>query len=225
MAFLKVGGSLVGPTLISEAHPEYDDLASEKDRKAASIASLPNMEPKEVDRLLGESTDGVTRARYKIEVAYIDARKASGPSACSVTVWESGRRFHGGGDQSMFWCINSQNQSEGCGGLIPDNMVRGGVALCPHCKRSVNQKLLPVTRVGVFSPRNLAMEIHKIFRHLGSDADIYLKHHKSSSEERASLKSNGGASKELAIYTVSSIIQDSLAGGDLVKKFEDFLTA
>lgn len=224
MAFRMLKGSMsTGP--ISEAHPDFGNVASTMDLEAAKRAALPAMNTNEVEKLLGESTDNVVRARYKIEVAYLESRKLKGPSACSVTVWESGRRFHGGGDQSMFWCINSKNPEEGCGGLIPDNMVKVGVALCPHCKRSVNQKFLPVTRVGVFSPLNLAKELHRIFRHLGSDADIYLKFHKSDAEARARLKSDGGAKKELAIYTVSRIVQDSLNGADLVKRFETFLAA
>ena len=222
MSFKTMKNSLVtGP--LSEAHPEFNSLASGTDLKMSELASRSPMEAKEVAKLLGDTDDKT--ARYKIEVAYLESRKSRGPSACSVTIWESGKRFHGGGDQSMFWCLNSKNNEEGCGGLIPDNMVKEGVALCPHCKRSVNQQLLPVTRVGVFSSSNLANEIYKLFRHLGSDADIYLKFHKSDAEARARLKSEGGAKKELAIYTVSRLIQDSLGGSDLTKRIETFLTA
>jgi hypothetical protein len=222
MPFKMLGGSLAP---LSEAHPDFDKVASGSDLKASEIASRSPMDALDVETALGETPSVAKGAKYKIEVAYMEARKLKEPSACSVTVWESGRRFHGGGDQSMFWCINAKNPDEGCGGLIPDNMVKNGVALCPHCKRSVNQQLLPVTRVGIFSPQNLAKEIHKIFRHLGSDADVYLKYHRSDMEARARLKSEGGAKKEVAIYTVTSIIRDSLLGGDLTRKFEDFLTA
>ena len=222
MPFKMLGGSLAP---LSEAHPDFDKVASGSDLRASEIARRSPMDNAEVEKALGESTGLEKGAKYKIEVAYMEARKLKESSACSVTVWESGRRFHGGGDQSMFWCINAKNPEEGCGGLIPDNMVKNGVALCPHCKRSVNQQLLPVTRVGIFSPQNLAKEIHKIFRHLGSDADVYLKFHKSDMEARARLKSDGGAKKELAIYTVSRLIQDSLSGSDLVKRIETFLTA
>lgn len=224
MSFKMLSGTMSsGP--LSEAHPDFDKVATGRDLRASQIANRPMMDTKDVGALLGESTDGAERARYKIEVAYLEGRKLKDPSACSVTVWESGKRFHGGGDQSMFWCINAKNPSEGCGGLIPDNMVKSGVALCPHCKRSVNQQLLPVTRVGVFSPSNLSKELYRIFCHLGRDADIYLKFHKSDESARARLKSEGGAKKELSIYTVSRIIQDSLLGGDVTRKFEDFLTA
>lgn len=211
---------------ISEAHPDFDKVASSRDLAMSEISSRRPLSENEASAALESMAGKVEhKARFKIEIAYQEERKHKAPSACSMTVWESGRRFHGGGDQSMFWCINAKDPTQGCGGLIPDSNIKVGVALCPHCKRTVNQTLLPVTRVGIFSAPKLAQEIHRVFRHLGGDADIYLKFHKSDLRGLTRLKAEGSVKKELAIYTLSRIIQDSLGGGDLVKKFEDFLTA
>lgn len=164
-------------------------------------------------------------AKYKIEITYRETRKLNGPSVCAMTVWESGKRFHGGGDQSMFWCLNPKNKDEGCGGLIPDDHVRGGMALCPHCKRMINQAFLPVERVGYFSVGPLANEITRVFRHLGSNADVYLKFHSADTAGMTRLRADGKEYREAAIYTLSRIMQDTVGGADLTKRFEAFLSA
>lgn len=225
MAFKSLSGTLSnGP--ISEADPNFETLASNTDRAAVERASRNPMSEedasKEMRKLAGDTEQ---TAKYKIEVTYLESRKSNGPSACQVSVWESGKRFHGGGDQSMFWCVNADNPTEGCGGLIPDNMIRGGVALCPNCKNMVRQDKLPISRVGVFTPTNLAKEITKVFRYLGGNADVYLKFHRTDAGGMTRVRAENKKSSEAAIYTLKSIMRDTLGGADVTKRFEAFLTA
>jgi hypothetical protein len=212
--------------MVSESDPDFTDKASTQGFKAAQIANRKPMSEgaarEEMDKLANAKDE---RAKYKIEITYLESRRIGAPSACSVAVWESGKRFHGGGDQSMFWCVNSKNNDEGCGGIIPDSMVRGGMALCPHCKKMVNQSFLPVERVGVFTPPNLAKEIERLFRHMNSDADLYLKFHRTDAAGMTNTRAEGRKTSEAVIYTLKSIMRDILGGSDLIKRIEAFLTA
>lgn len=97
-------------------------------------------------------------AKYRIQVQFGKDRTIDGPNVCGITLWESGRKLHGGGDCLMYWCsemdtidndtgkILKKGQS-GCGGIIPDAFIgaasvenkHGGggarqlLAQCPHC--------------------------------------------------------------------------------------------
>lgn len=218
-----MGFRLTSECIIGPSHPDYEKLADDAEKRINSIGPMPieeyNSFLKELDSSVQE------KAKYKIEVIYQEARKASAPSVCSMTVWESGKKLHGGGDQSMFWCINSKNVEEGCGSLIPDEYCKNGSALCPHCKRTVNLSFLPIQKVGVFTARNLAKETVKVFRHLGSDADIYLKFHLTDFQAMARLRGEGKKVTEAAIYQLKNIISDIANGSDIVDRVEAFLRA
>lgn len=211
---------------ISEINPRYEEEASYAEKHAVEIArKAPLSEAeavREMEKLVGRSDP---KAKYKIEIRYLESRKSNSPSACSMIVWESGKRFDGGGDQSMFWCRNARNLEEGCGGLIPDSQVRNGVALCPHCNRMVNQSLLPIEMAGVWTPQNLAKEITRVFRHLGSNADIYLKFHITDTASIHLARAEGNKYREAVIYPLSRIMQDTISGADVTKRFEALLTA
>lgn len=184
---------------------------------------------KESDKASEEAKDflGVKdhKAKYKIEINYIDSRKTNAPSACGVMVWESGKKLNGDGDASMFWCVNTANHGEGCGGLIPFDNSKNGVALCPNCNKLVNEALLPMERIGVFSIPNLAKEVERIFFQLGSSCDIYLKFSSKDREALLRMRRNGLSINHKAIYTMNRILQDSLGGTPVVKCIENFLRA
>lgn len=164
-------------------------------------------------------------AKYKIEVQYIESRKLHEPSMVSVSAWESGKRFDGGGDEAMFWCIDAKEHTGGCGGLIPAGNAKNGMAMCPHCKNMINATRLPVERVGLFSARNLSKEVAKIYRHLDGNADIYLKFHETDTAGMTRLRSEGKKTTQRAIYTLKRLVQDTVGGSDVAKCIENFLTS
>jgi hypothetical protein len=121
-------------------------------------------------------------------------------------VWESGRRFHGGGDQRMVFCGYWSGQgftgSEECGKPIKDENFAINHLVCPHCHREqfldpqvkkrhiqialdngqdiTGLKNMPVVNpmlIAKLGPKSLAIFVSKIFRDLGANADIYVKYH------------------------------------------------
>jgi len=211
---------------VSEADPDFESKASAQTKHTVEISRRKPMTKEDAEKSMADlSGDKTKAAKYKIEIVYLQTRSKGKPSMCQVSAWESGKRFDGGGDQSMFWCLNSKNMEEGCGGLIPDHLVRHGVAFCPSCNRTVNQAMLPVARVGLFSEQNLAKELVKVFRGLGSNADLYLKFHRTDAHGMTRIRHEKIRSSEACVYPLNNILRDTVGGADLAKKFQDFLTA
>lgn len=206
-------------SIVSESNPEFALLANKKEKAAAQRAE--SSAKKEAAKPLS------TKATYKIEITFGEARKLRGSSVVSVVVWESGNKFHGGGDTSMFWCLNPDTASDqtGCGGIIPANCVTKIVATCPHCKHTVNREMLPTMRVGRFSMKNLSIELANLYRHLNADTDIYMKVHTSEGDRYKKAKVEGSQRPKAVMYLSEAIIRDTLSGADLAGRIEAFLTA
>jgi hypothetical protein len=240
---------------MGEAHPDFATNASAEERAAAERAAraggVVEMADKTaeqhaareragraaeraVDQELERNLAGEIRAKYKIEVTFAGpdekthykGRTVKGPNRLGVRIWESGKRFHGGGDELAFWCL-SEDGSKGCGKVIPSDCIRGGVALCPHCNRAVNAELLTDERVGFFSSQSLAQELTKLFRELGSNADIYLKYHKTDIHYIAMERDRGpdvaARLKGMHIYPLKNILVDTSNGADVTKRFYAFV--
>lgn len=243
--------------LIGEAHEDFDSKASPAERAAAQraraaggIVDMPDKTPEEyaererhgrlaekkVDHETEVTLSGEIRGKFKVEVTFsgpdmdnasgYKGRTIHGPNRVGIRLWESGKRFHGGGDELAFWCL-SEDGRDGCGEVIPSDAIRGGVAVCPSCGRAVAAHRLTEMRVGLFSSRNLAKELVKIFRKLGSNADIYLKYHKTDIHYVAMEREKGpevaARLKGMAIYPLKNIIKDTSNGADLENRFYAFV--
>ena len=59
-----------------------------------------------VEEMVAFDQEQKLRAKYEIELIFSRHRStlAHKPSPVMLIIWESGRRFHGGGDQKMYWC-------------------------------------------------------------------------------------------------------------------------
>lgn len=148
------------------------------------------------------------RAKYKIEIQFDKNRSTSvfKMGTALIMVWESGRRFHGGGDQRMmfcgYWPGQGFNGSEECGKPIKDENFSINHLVCPHChreqfldpqvkKRHIQLAIqngqdasglehMPVANpmlLAKLGPKSLAVFVSKIFKDLGANADIYVKYH------------------------------------------------
>ena len=87
----------------------------------------------------------------------------------------------------------------------------------------------PNIRIGKPTTKNLALYIEKLFRELGSNADIYLKFHKTDIRyialERAKGPEVARRLKGMHIYALKNIIKDTSSGAALVGRFMAFLTS
>lgn len=223
--------------LVSEAHPDFDKLANEKEKLAVEAAKRGSKRTEEeAHKAIGAAAE--VRAKYKIEIRYVTenrggtkhGRTTHGPNLVGVMIWESGKRFHGGGDDKMYWCKdNRQDHDEGCWAPITSDHIRGGIAVCPNCNQAINANLLTDIRIFRSSTQALASAIETIFRQLGSNADIYCKYDKDDIRFQNMVKERGWETanrlRGCHIYTLKAIIKDTSNGADLNKRIFAFLTS
>lgn len=166
------------------------------------------------------------RAKYKIEVTFEKGRTSQGPNLLGVQVWESGKRFNGGGDELSFFCKDVES-NDGCFGVITSDFIKGGVAYCQSCKKGVVADRLTNMMIGKVTSQSLAEQLAKMFRQLGSNADIYLKYHKTDPRYIAMERAKGPEAakrlKGMHIYPLKNIMKDTSNGADLVKRLKAFV--
>lgn len=193
------------------------------------------------------------RAKYKIEVIFDRNRSTIAPSAFGLIIWESGKMFHGGGDQKMYWC-----PYDACGKPMTVDNFAYLHAVCPSCLREMfldpearqahldylkleNKPLKGIDKIpmivgerfGKMSPPRLAELLEKTFRSLESCADIYLKYSpfeirydvlNETSKDIDNLH-NVRVQRKPLIYLWKAIMKDVSAGADLRKRLESMLRA
>ena len=207
---------------------DWERTASPSQREARRKESL--LRERKNDQVLSTTLSGEVRAKYKIEVTFVSDRKAHGPNHLGIAIWESGKHFHGGGDELMYWCKdNRPGQEGGCWSPISGDHIKGEVAICPNCQRAVSAELLTNMRIGNVTNQNLAKELVKIFHSLGSNCDIYVKYHKTDIHYIAMEREKGPEVakrlKGMHIYPLKNILKDTSSGADLAKRFYAFLSS
>ena len=195
------------------------------------------------------------RAKYKIEIHFGKDRSGSNlrSSVGAILIWESGRRFHGGGDDKMYWCGYPD-----CDRPIKTELFGFFHVVCPSCKREcflanvdrdtiIQQakkegkswealtRMPTVTGEKLFRlpPNKLAKELERHWRNLDCHADIYVKYHPSDIRYRA-LEENAKTPDQLEkarrlrglmIYPLKNILKDTVGGASVQKRFYALVTA
>lgn len=227
--FKQVRPSMTGLGFVSESDQNYDQKADPRIKAAVERArKTGTLTSEQAEKNLGATPE--IKAKYKIEVMFDHKRTTAGPNLCGIQLWESGKKFHGGGDELMYWCKIADSQTnEGCGSPISSDHMRGPVAICPGCGRAIKLEAASNMRVVRLPTKKLAEELEKIFRSLGSNADIYVKYHKTDIHYIAMERKKGPAVarklKGMHIYPLKNILKDTAAGSDVAVKFHTFLTA
>lgn len=230
MTFKTVTGDMQG--LVGEGHQDFEALASrgEKMATAASSRAASKTDEQMADIASELGTGDSLRARYKIELTFGPQRTVHGPNLCGIQLWESGKHFHGGGDELMYWCKdNREGHDEGCWAPISGTNIRDGMAFCTNCQRMVAADLLTNMKIGKVSTKNLSQELVKVFASLGSSADIFIKYHQTDVRYIAMLRAKGPQVakrlKGMHIYPLRNILRDTMNGADLAGRFHAFLTS
>lgn len=184
-------------------------------------------------------------AKYKIEIHFNKNRTTAGPNTAAVTIFESGARLNGEGDELVYICtakdsglaLNLPGVADrpivkgegGCGGVIPGENLRGGVAICPHCHSAISSEHLTSTLLVHLSTKKLAILTTDLFRKLNSDADVYIKYHPTDIRSVALNNPNrldkGRMSRGLTIYPIYNIIKDTAGGASVEGRFEALFSA
>lgn len=174
---------------------------------------------------------GQIKARWKIEITFLHNRQLHGKTPYACQIWESGKALNGEGDALAWWCLDGrEGHNDGCRGIIPQDCVQNGIAVCPNCHMTINAGLLCEKTGGNASMQELSVYLADLFRkRLNSNADIYIKFHKTDPHYLAMLQRKGKATadrlKGMHIYPLRNIIRDVSAGADLATRFKSFLTS
>ncbi len=213
---------------------------------SGSLESMSN-EDKDLKTIL----DGDIRAKHKIQVNFGPGRSALKDFKAIVTLWESGKFFHGGGDGQIYSCLDhrvfnnnsttapsalpimrrmSKERTDwGCGHPISGADIKGPIARCPGCKNYIQVPYLTGQLPFNGSVVELAELTTLIFHKLNDDADIYCKYDKTDIRYEMQ-KAKDGLEKAhqlrgLFIYPLFRIMQDISSGSSLEARFKAFFLA
>lgn len=189
-------------------------------------------------------------ASHKIEINFGPKRTTAGPNVFSISVWESAGALNGGGDALCYFCLEKdrglleeaddvepasgkvKKGEGGCGGIIPDRNMRGGMGKCPTCNSMVNLANATTHILGKLPTTRLAEKVAKLFRQLKEDADIYVVYHPTDmrsvlTSQAASMEKVDAprAKRALTIYPLKNIIKDTMNGSSVESRFEALFRA
>ena len=186
-----------------------------------------------------------SKAKYKIEVHFGKNRTTSGPNVGGISVYESGNRLDGEGDELMYMCaerdkglaLNAPGMKDGkitkgqhgCGGFIPGGLLKTGYAACPHCENIVVSENLTSVILFNLTTEVLAEKLVRYFNQLEFNADVYLKYHPTDIRYTALVDAHGldkgRMLRGLTIYPLKNIIKDTTAGSSLKSRFTALLSS
>lgn len=195
--------------------------------------------------------EGDVRAGHKIQINFGPGRSALRDFKALITLWESGKFFHGGGDGAMYLCLDhrifnndattapsalpimrkmmKERTEWGCGSPITGADIHGPLAMCPGCKNMVQIDYLTGQLPFNGSVVELSELVALIFHKLRDDADIYCKYDRTDIRFEMQKSRHGlekaQALRGLFIYPLYRIMQDVRAGASLEGRFKAFFLA
>lgn len=189
---------------------------------------------------LGLLLSGQIRAKYKIEVVFGKNRTSRGqPFAGATSLWLSGTKFHGGGDEKIYECPKPD-----CGALIFPHQITqrslpggvfGSVSLCGTCGQTWKSEETIGERFFKLTEQDWAFALLRQLQKLELNADIYLKFSPTDIRYQAMMemaRNRGGEeiakarkNRGLHIYPLKNIIKDTKHGADLYKRIRTFINA
>ncbi len=186
------------------------------------------------------------RAGYKMEIFFGPDRSAMKEFYAFVSIFESGKFFHGGGDGNMYYCLDARaihkdsavkqllailDKKEradriGCGYPIPGESMQGGVAHCPNCSAMLNTDNLTGQLPFHGTTNDLAKFCARYFEVFQQNADIYCKFHQTDIRYKAMEQSKGLETarrlRGLFVYPLSRILKDISNGASVEDRFRAF---
>lgn len=212
----KLAGGFEGDEYVSPIPPE-ELTEAEADAVKEKMAAL--------DRFFGKRVV----ARYKIEMQFGKDRSTWKPFAGAMSLFLSGSKLHGGGDEKLYLCAR-----EDCRGVIFPGERLGGSVMCRTCEMMWDENDLVGELLFKLTPQDWATVIHRMFVKLDHNADIYVKYHQTDIRYQAALemaRKRGGEeinkarkNRGLHIYPLKNIIRDTSAGAQLYDRFLAFIT-
>lgn len=184
-----------------------------------------------LDKLLEEKD----LAKYKIEILFGRGFSPSKPSHGGVSFWESGSKFHGGGDTILHFCPGKDLKVSDCDAFIPDASHGYGFLICPKCHQTWQGEQVGGQILARLTAQGWAQLVLKYFLRLEMRADIYVKYHPDDIRSAAAIEQakqhmgdilmGARKSRRPRIYPLKNIIKDTSAGASLESRFLAFLRA
>lgn len=197
-----------------------------------------------------EKQEKFSRSKYKIQIWIKSERSLQKPLTFTLSFYESGKRLHGGGDESMWVCRKKptaprpkrpmgvahrpgtwKNEAtpDGCNAMIPgDHAVRGYV-VCPSCGVRWDTEHIADALFYRLPVEKAAEVIAQWYRKLGSDCDIYVKYRDQDIRVKMMARTYGirraRELKGLVIYPNARIIKDCSTGATVESRFKALLLA
>ena len=185
------------------------------------------------------------RAAFKLQVNFHSSRSIHKPLIYSVSVWESGKRLHGGGDVSCSFCwrqrgakavvpsneVTMQKSSpQGCKGIIMPRHVAGIYALCPHCMARHKTTEIGDTILYSTYVDDCASILYGYWLKLGGNADVVLQYNSRDPRQTAlaaadKLRRARETRGATSIYPLANILKDTLAGATVEGRLRAFILA
>jgi len=196
------------------------------------------------------------KAKFKIEVSFGKDRTPTGQprgNIAVVSVYESGKRFDGGGDVMAYWCDRVDEGSGlvefspgrkraqmGCRKVITEEFITHATvptkdhktasikrAVCPHCHRQWNAGAITGQVYGRWTSATLARVLSDMWVRLDGDADIYLKYHYTDIRCIAMERNMGTAAarahRGAVIYPLQNIMKDTSGGASIENRLKVFV--
>lgn len=196
---------------------------------------------------------GLVLAKYKIEVMMGPDRSGLRDFKALISIHESGKHFHGGGDAGMYLCMDhrlfekdnttppsalpllrkmeKERTEYGCGSPIPNNAIGGPLANCPGCGNLIAVDHLTGQIPYFGGIAGLVELVEILFRRFKGNADIYLKHFKfdirydlaNTNAEARKKVERARANIEKSIYPLYRILKDTSSGATMTSVLRAFL--
>ncbi len=242
-------------SLSSSAVPHYEEGEAQPapagvEGSEAGLEAISHLLESESTEKL-EQAGKFSRAKWKLQVWFKSDRSIHKPLTFTLSFWESGKRLHGGGDESAFICRRNPSapkparppflalggkspfpkaaNPDGCDGIISGDTVSGGYAMCPHCGIKWDTEHIADSLFYRLPVEVAATVIADWFRKLDSNCDFYLKFRPEDVRTKMMAQSYGlheaQRLKGLMIYPLAHLIRDMHDGVTLEGRVKAMLLA
>jgi len=202
-------------------------------------APILTMEDKEVIqnriKVLEDELRAQQIAKYKIDLQLASGYSTLKPSAGILSFWESGSKFHGGGDAKMYICPGKERRVSECEAFIPDTGQGYGFGVCPKCQKlwkgeemigEVGYRLTSAKWADVLLHWYLRLDMHADLRIKYPPDDIRsIATREQGKQQHGELLQPTRMRRSVRIYPLRNIIKDTSAGADLYTRILAFVKA
>ena len=217
-----------------------------EEASAAALKSLLEMESE--DKLVRAGK--FSKAKWKMQVWIKSDRSIHKPITFTLSFWASGKRLHGGGDESAFVCrrdprapkpaappffamgggqFKAVASPDGCDGIIPGEFYANGKIVCPHCGMKWDTEHIADSLFYRVPVEKAATILTDWFIRLESQCDVAVKFRPEDIRVKMQALEYGIQQaqrlKGLMVYPLSHIIAETSAGASLESRFKAMLLA